>query len=225
MKLFARFRYEGATAKDFWFIEKGTTVKHCSLLHNRVAAVANLTPTTATSFQLNAAYDVNHNNTFISKDLVAQSIKEALNGFNFALLVSGYTGSGKTHTMMGGGGEEGLIQLAANEIFRLADEDKQRRYTVKCLFTEYYIQQVYDLLSEDKGVNLVGRTGKPVMPQPTVVENAEDVRGLLQKAHAARKTSSRSHVMFQIVIDSSPIGGPTAVEPTKTATVTFGNLN
>ena len=77
------------------------------------------------------------------------------------------------------------------------------------------------------------KIGTPVMPKPTVVENAEAIRGLLQKGNAARKKgnnnentkSSRSHALFRIVIDSSPIAGHTDAEPNKTATITFGNFN
>lgn len=36
--------------------------------------------------------------------------------------------------MLGGEGEEGLIQLAANEIFRIAKSDQQRQIKIKCSF-------------------------------------------------------------------------------------------
>ena len=98
MKLFARFRYEGATANNFWINDKTTVyLQKKSLQHKQVN---NLTPTTA-SFTLNAIINENENNNSIFKDSVAPSIPEALLGISFALLVSGYTGSGKTHTMMG----------------------------------------------------------------------------------------------------------------------------
>ena len=65
-----------------------------------------------------------------------------------------------------------------------------------------------------------------------VIENADDVRDSLRHGKKRRNirdngvndTSSRSHVVYQLVIESSPIGGATPTEPTRKATLTFGNL-
>lgn len=48
-------------------------------------------------------------------------VSRALEGLNATILAYGQTGSGKTHTLSGGAGDPGLVGLACEEVFRLAE--------------------------------------------------------------------------------------------------------
>jgi len=141
--------------------------------------------------------------------------------------------------MLGGEGEEGLIQLAANEIFRIAKSDQQRQIKIKCSFFQCYMQQVHDLLSTK--VEL--KTRKPIMenlaksdkgnPSKQEIKTEDDVRNLLMNGNGSRNKytcnngendkSSRSNVVFQLFIETSPRGGATAANSATSPTLTFGN--
>ena len=54
-----------------------------------------------------------------ARDQVAPLLQSALDGYNVCLLAYGQTGAGKTHTMMGGrGDEEGVIPRSIRQASR-----------------------------------------------------------------------------------------------------------
>ena len=77
------------------------------------------------------------------KDIV-QSVKE---GYNGTIMAYGQTGAGKTYTMRGQNGQEGVIDLALQDIFRDIDADSERTYRVSMAYLELYNEVLFDLLA------------------------------------------------------------------------------
>lgn len=72
------------------------------------------------------------------------------------LYLDGQTSSGKTHTMIGGGGERGILELAAETIFNQIGESENRDFLLRVSFVEIYNENIRDLLSDatDTSVNI-----------------------------------------------------------------------
>jgi kinesin family protein 18/19 len=86
-------------------------------------------------------------NEFVS-NIVSSVVNDGVNGTVFSY---GQTGSGKTHTMQGGDddGDNGVIQLAANQIFDTIKQDAAAaEYKVKVSYLEIYIEDIVDLLAD-----------------------------------------------------------------------------
>ena len=79
-------------------------------------------------------------------DTVGQMIEDTVNGFNSTVFAYGQTSSGevlaplvltliisfpgKTHTMYGAKGEEGVIDMAVNQLFYAMEETPNRKFLV-----------------------------------------------------------------------------------------------
>ena len=90
-----------------------------------------------------------------NEDVFDKSFKSKLStvveGGTASLFCYGYTGSGKSHTVLGYDGEKGLYHLAAAHLLRGMEE----KYPGEDLFLvatacEIYGEQVYDLMGEEK---------------------------------------------------------------------------
>lgn len=80
---------------------------------------------------------------------IKEGVDTLLEGRNLTLIAYGVTGSGKTHTIFGNEGEDGLASL----IFKkLVSEYKQWEFGFS--FYEIYNENIIDLLSEDRDVKL-----------------------------------------------------------------------
>eukprot|EP00976_Prorocentrum_cordatum_P029475 600235-Prorocentrum_minimum.AAC.3 len=79
--------------------------------------------------------------------VVVQSVKE---GFNGTVLAYGQTGAGKTYTMRGQNGQEGVIELALRDLFRDISADDERTYRVAVAYLELHNEVLYDLLASEK---------------------------------------------------------------------------
>ena len=65
----------------------------------------------------------------------------------FLKYTDGQTSSGKTHTMLGGPGQPGILEMATEEIFNLISENPNRMYLMRVSFVEIYNEIIRDLLS------------------------------------------------------------------------------
>ncbi|CEL95675.1 unnamed protein product [Vitrella brassicaformis CCMP3155] len=175
----------------------------------------------------------------MAKDVVL----DAIEGINGCVLSYGQTGSGKTFSTMGTMDQPGIIPQALDDIFfRIANsEDETTEYLVRCAYVEIYMERVNDLfqdgpdgenspmenlqVKEDpgKGFYVVGLAEK-------IVGNADDVLELLRRAEKKRRfartnfndVSSRSHVVFIMIIETSSEVGAGAEKSTITKA---GRLN
>lgn len=169
---------------------------------------------------MDAVYDVGVNNETISRDLLDPAVQKAVEGFNGTFFVYGATNSGKTHTMLGGEREEGLIQLAADELQRIKDEG-QHELHVESVFFQCYMGEVHDLHDHS---TLVDKKGEPIKQDMCkkvpggitavhaalsrrVIETGDDVRDSMRHGNKRRNilnndvnhNSSRSHVVYQLL--------------------------
>eukprot|EP01038_Epipyxis_sp_PR26KG_P013647 gene13647-18314_t len=144
-------------------------------------------------------------------------IHGVLDGFNATVFAYGQTGSGKTHTMIGSESEPGIMLRVMNDLFvHSANQGKQKgvHYKVTVSFLEIYNENIKDLLSDiEEYLDLREDPIKgPVVASITEIEAAtsQEIMQLLhignsrraQAATGANETSSRSHAVLQIVVES-----------------------
>ncbi|KAL6756889.1 P-loop containing nucleoside triphosphate hydrolase protein [Haematococcus lacustris] len=141
-------------------------------------------------------------------------LDKVISGFNSTVFAYGQTSSGKTFTMRGSDQEQGLIPLAVREIFELLNGCQDREFLLRVSYMELYNEEVNDLLapqntklpvheSKEQGVYVCGL-------REDIVTCPEAVLSLLAEGEANRHigatkmndTSSRSHTVFRMVVES-----------------------
>ncbi|KFM22412.1 Centromere-associated protein E [Auxenochlorella protothecoides] len=155
-------------------------------------------------------------------------IHQVVQGFNGTVFAYGQTSSGKTHTMRGGGEHPGIVPLAVQEVFDLIAATQDREFLLRVSYMEIYNEDINDLLapenqrlhvheSKEAGVHVAGL-------REDIVSSPEQaswvVLALLEEGERHRhvgetkmnKTSSRSHTIFRMVVESRSFadaaGGP-----------------
>uniref|UniRef100_A0A1J3DJF2 Kinesin-like protein n=1 Tax=Noccaea caerulescens TaxID=107243 RepID=A0A1J3DJF2_NOCCA len=144
-------------------------------------------------------------------------VNGAMEGINGTIFAYGVTSSGKTHTMHGDQRSPGIIPLAVKDAFSIIQETPNREFLLRISYLEIYNEVVNDLLNP-AGQNLRIREDK----QGTFVEGVKE-EVVLSPAHALsliaageeqrhvgstnfNLLSSRSHTIFTLTIESSPLG-------------------
>ncbi|CAL9229420.1 unnamed protein product [Arabidopsis halleri] len=151
-------------------------------------------------------------------DVAAQHVVNgAMAGINGTIFAYGVTSSGKTHTMHGDQRSPGIIPLAVKDAFSIIQETPRREFLLRVSYFEIYNEVVNDLLNP-AGQNLRIREDE----QGTFIEGIKE-EVVLSPAHALsliaageehrhigstsfNLLSSRSHTMFTLTIESSPLG-------------------
>ncbi|XP_024012242.1 kinesin-like protein KIN-7L, chloroplastic [Eutrema salsugineum] len=151
-------------------------------------------------------------------DVAAQHVVNgAMKGTNGTIFAYGVTSSGKTHTMHGDQRSPGIIPLAVKDAFSIIQETPRREFLLRVSYLEIYNEVVNDLLNP-VGQNLRIREDE----QGTFIEGIKE-EVVLSPAHALsliaageehrhigstsfNLLSSRSHTMFTLTIESSPLG-------------------
>lgn len=149
-------------------------------------------------------------------------LDDVLSGYNCTVFAYGQTGSGKTHTMQGSDSSgPGVLILTVIDLFAMIERlKKERDVRVVVSYLEIYNEQIRDLLrikkkGDEKPVNLMllqdNNRGVRVSGlseyQPRTAQEVLDLlkRGnenRMQAGTAANAVSSRSHAVFQIVVES-----------------------
>ena len=127
----------------------------------------------------------------------------------------GQTSSGKTHTMLGNQKDQrGVLEMAAEDIFTHICNTSGRDFLLRVSFVEIYNEIIRDLLSDaaDATVNIREdpRRGVYCEAGETLVTDYDSIIRALKKgtsrrtveATAMNDTSSRSHTIFKLVIES-----------------------
>jgi len=136
-----------------------------------------------------------------------------LDGYNVCIFAYGQTGAGKTHSMQGTKENPGIYSRTFNELFKVAQERKDRKIELKGALVEVYNEEIRDLLADPnqarrqklqvkqskEGNHVPGMTMKPVA-------SPEDVEEMLTTGSSNRTVactdmnahSSRSHLLVQI---------------------------
>ncbi|KAG6508784.1 hypothetical protein ZIOFF_034165 [Zingiber officinale] len=72
-------------------------------------------------------------------------LRSALDGHNVCVLAYGQTGTGKTHTMEGRNGQQGIVPRAIEELFHQISQDKSAKFRLSMSMLEVYMGSLRDL--------------------------------------------------------------------------------
>ncbi|KAI9596178.1 P-loop containing nucleoside triphosphate hydrolase protein [Syncephalis fuscata] len=151
--------------------------------------------------------------------VVKDVVKSAMEGYNGTVFAYGQTSSGKTY---GDKSIAGVIPRAVSEVFSYIREQGSttREYLLRVAYLEIYNEQIKDLLSPE---NLVlklhedSKRGVYVSPlKEEIVTSVAQVMRVIRKGESKRHVSttdynehsSRSHTIFQLIIESRERGMP-----------------
>jgi kinesin family protein 6/9 len=154
----------------------------------------------------------------------AEVCESVLAGYNGTVFAYGQTGAGKTYTMSGDAGSDykqrGVIPRAVHHLFREMDVRVGKDITLSVSYLEIYNEGMYDLLADeivpDSDLVVVDRDGEMEVKHLTKKkcrDEAEALRfffaGERNRAvadHVLNKTSSRSHCVFTVHLESRSVG-------------------
>ncbi|KAJ1961450.1 Kinesin-like protein kip2 [Dispira parvispora] len=178
---------------------------------------------------------------------VQSVVRSAMEGYNGTVFAYGQTASGKTYTMTGTPSQPGVIVQAIHEVFRYIRESAEHReYLLRISYLEIYNEAIRDLLSPhttDLRIHDDRKRGVYVSPlKEEVVTTPTQVFQILKSGEANRHIgetdfnshSSRSHTIFQLVVESrerngSGVGTPVRLRsnsnPMRYAGVRVSQLN
>ncbi|KAI9355395.1 P-loop containing nucleoside triphosphate hydrolase protein [Zopfochytrium polystomum] len=183
-------------------------------------------------FTFDAAFDENCTQIEVYNATARVIVDAVLNGFNGTVFCYGQTGTGKTFSMQGISNIphlRGIIPNAFNHIFDHIARSVHKQFLVRVSFLEIYNEDIRDLLVKTKG-NGGGNGARPahleLKEHPEtgvyvkdlssyVVRSVAEMEQLMSVGNAARsvgatlmnETSSRSHSIFTITIESSEARG------------------
>lgn len=136
-------------------------------------------------------------------------------GYNASILAYGPTGAGKTYTMIGESNSPGLMSNTFNALFSLVESTSiSFDYKVVISYLEIYNENIRDLLHpkkgsleirEDrtKGITVSGLSEKLAMSRESVFQTIHlGNKKRSVEPTKANETSSRSHAVLQITVES-----------------------
>ncbi|KAI9332345.1 P-loop containing nucleoside triphosphate hydrolase protein [Obelidium mucronatum] len=175
------------------------------------------------NFTFDAAFDENCTQIEVYNSTARIIVDAVLNGFNGTVFCYGQTGTGKTFSMQGISNVphlRGIIPNAFNHIFDHIARSKHKKFLVRVSFLEIYNEEIRDLLVKKSkgGLELKEHPETGVYVKDLsgyVVKSVAEMEQLMTVGNNARsvgatlmnETSSRSHSIFTITIESSEAGG------------------
>ncbi|GMH60227.1 hypothetical protein TL16_g03003 [Triparma laevis f. inornata] len=145
-------------------------------------------------------------------------VQHAMDGYNATIFTYGQTGSGKTHSILGNDSDPGFIPRTIQDVFNHVIAHPDTNYNIMVSYLEVYNEEINDLLQmeEDEGKNLRILTEDP--QKGAIIENLieqvvtckQDITNVLTEGEKHRSygstlmnnTSSRSHTLFRMIIES-----------------------
>jgi hypothetical protein len=155
---------------------------------------------------------------------VSDLVQSALEGRNVCIFTYGQSGSGKTHTMYGHTGDPdmwGIAPRCIRELYELIEGTKQTlEVEVSCSMIQLYNDELLDLLNSDSDSESKPKLDLKMDPRGIVTVRGATVHDAstfddlyklnmhgMEKRHVSatnmNATSSRSHVMFIVMIKVS----------------------
>lgn len=151
---------------------------------------------------------------------VHNAVASFCDGVSATVVACGQSASGKSHTMRGDGGAAGLVQLAVQEVFRELGARTGCHHILSASCFEVFREQALDLLAGDKaGAAAELRPGPgglfASLSAVRATTGPEDLVACLEIGDRRRRTgesttcerSSRSHLVFQVFLESLSAGG------------------
>jgi hypothetical protein len=179
-------------------------------------------PELTKDFAYDACFGIDSTQQLVYNEAAFSLVESVLEGYNGTIFAYGQTGCGKTHTMVGDYGEEdskGIIPKAFSHIFGYIDSvEDDTKFLVRCSYLEIYNESILDLLGSDhttkhdvkedpdKGIYVNNLTN-------VIVKSVAEIEKIMNAGNKHRKTgktamndtSSRSHSIFTIYIETSRI--------------------
>ena len=161
---------------------------------------------------------LNESNIDIYSSKVEPMIHQSMEGYNMTLFAYGTTSSGKTHSIFGSNEEMGIIPHTLDTIFGII-ENSNKEYLLRVTFLEIYNEQIKDLLAENQQPLRILENkarGAFAWPLQEIVVTSKDQclefieQGLVRRHSASTDYnlhSSRSHAIFQVIIESREVNG------------------
>lgn len=175
---------------------------------------------TTTPFTLDRIFDIETSQEMIYEEVSKSTIDDVLKGYNGTIFAYGQSGSGKTFTMYGANLYDdtfkGIIPRAIDHIFQIINDEKNQdvKFEIKFSMLEIYKEGLYDLLNSEtnhadikikehpkKGIYVTNLSEEYISNQEELlmlIEHAEENRVVSETR--LNKFSSRSHLLFQLVI-------------------------
>ncbi|EDW88064.2 kinesin-like protein KIN-7I isoform X1 [Drosophila yakuba] len=156
-------------------------------------------------------FDEGANNQEVFDRMARHIVHACMQGFNGTIFAYGQTSSGKTYTMMGDGQNPGVMVLAAKEIFQQISSETERDFLLRVGYIEIYNEKIYDLLNKKNQDLKIHESGNGIVNvncEECIITSEEDLLRLLCMGNNTlgetnmNKRSSRSHVIFRIIIES-----------------------
>lgn len=186
----------------------------CDSAQNSIAQTKEGQTIDGQTYTFDKVFDETHKNHDVYESIGRDIVKGVVNGINGTIFAYGQTSSGKTHTMIGGGAESGVLELAASEIFNCISESENRDFLLRVSFVEIYNEVIRDLLSDAADVTVAiredPRRGVYCEATERVITDFDSILLALKKgmgrrsveATAMNDTSSRSHSIFKLAVES-----------------------
>ncbi|KAF8939321.1 hypothetical protein BGZ58_010032 [Dissophora ornata] len=183
------------------------------------------------------AYDhalTGSDNELIYNTSVKNLVQSAMEGYNGTVFAYGQTSSGKTYTMSGTERQPGITLRAVEDVFKYIRENSEREFLLRVSYLEIYNESIRDLLSPeaiDLRIHEDRKRGVYVSPlKEEIVTAPSQVMRIIQRGDYQRHTSStdynahssRSHSIFQIVIESRERAPPAPLNPAGGRRVSLG---
>jgi len=172
------------------------------------------------TFTFDHVYTPNDSQVDVYENTAKGAVCSALQGYNATVMAYGQTGSGKTYTMEGLSGKfRGIIPRAIEDIFNFIKEcmGPTMRFLVRASYLQIYNECISDLLKPKRN-NLAIRESKRrglyvEGLSEWVVKSPQEIFGLIKRGTQVRATSatrlnavsSRSHAIFQIIVEQNKI--------------------
>lgn len=160
-------------------------------------------------------------------DYIAKGMAKAVvEGRNASIFSYGQTSSGKTHTMQGAKSikdgmknKEGLVHLAAADLFHEIEQRKDRKFFITVSVMEIYNEELRDLLtktgSESSRIQIrqhkttgvfVTTTRREALTYAKLIQwLSYGERQRIVAQTSLNQRSSRSHIIFSINVESTPL--------------------
>jgi centromeric protein E len=186
----------------------------CNPATNAVAQMRDGAPVEGQVFHFDKVFDEKSSTSDVYSHIGKNIVQGVMNGINGTIFAYGQTSSGKTHTMLGGGEQKGVLNMAAHDIFSFIAEHPNRDFLLRASFVEIYNENIRDLLSDsaDATVSIREDPRKGVYCEASelMITDFDSITRLLRKgtmkrtveATAMNETSSRSHTIFKLVVES-----------------------
>lgn len=180
-------------------------------IHEPRRDVANKIQYMRRQYELDRVYDIDYDNVSIFDELSENIVKDFYQRMNTTFYVYGETGTGKTHTVIGYPGEEGILYYLLEKITRY----NRHANEVHVTSLQIHMGKIYDVFDENAVVkeyyNRYGELQLHDMKRFHITNSNIDacIQLLRNKRQSgissANNTSSRSHLLVQIQVGGTYI--------------------